>query len=551
MSTTTAPRPVASSSARRPHTLAGTGKLLRFNLRRDRIRIPAWVLAIGFVMVSAPGTYEGLYPTAEDRLSQAEIVGDNPAMKAMSGPGYGIDAGYPYGAMLANEYLGFIVVFVALMSVFIVIRHTRAEEETGRAELVRSNVIGRHAQLMAALLTAVVANAALGLLVGLGMGSSGIDSVDMAGSMLFGTAMAAVGLVFAGIAAVTAQVTEHSRAASGIAGALIGVAYMLRAIGDTGGSALSWLSPIGWAQQTKVFVDDRWWPLGISVVLTVALIVTAFAIESRRDVGAGLMAQRPGNEHAAPWLGSPMGLAWRLQRSSTVWWAIALFIFGASYGSAADVIEDYENNEFIQDMMASVGGASLTESWLSVIVSVLAIVCSIYAIITVSRPKREEASGRAEPVLATAMSRTRYLGSHVAIALAGGTALLAITSAGLGATSAALLEDSGFFWEVLGAGMAYAPALWVSVGFAVALYGLVPQWAALAWAVPVYSIFMAYMGDFLQLPDWMVNVSPFMTISQLPAETMAWTSPVIQTALAMAMLIVGFTAFNQRDLTTK
>lgn len=551
MSTTTAPRPATVRAERRARTLAGTGKLLRFNLRRDRIRLPAWVLAITLVMVTSPGTYEGLYPTSADRINQAEVVGDNPAMKAMTGPGYGIDEGYSYGAMLANEYLGFIVIFVALMSVFIVVRHSRAEEETGRAELIRSNVVGRHAQLMAALLTAVIANVALALFIGLGMGSSGVESIGMSGSMLFGAAMASVGLVFAAIAAATAQVTEHSRGASGIAGALIGVAYLLRAIGDTGDGTLSWLSPIGWAQATKVYVDDRWWPLGISLTVTFALIAVAFAIESRRDMGAGLMAQRPGKAQATPSLGTPTGLAWRLQRSSAIWWAIALLLFGSAYGSAADIMEDYEDNEVIQDMMEAVGGASITESWLSVIISILAIVCSIYAVIAALRPQREETSGRAEPVLATAISRRQFAGSHIAIALAGGTALLALTSAGLGATSAALLDDPDFFWRVLGGGLAYAPALWVTVGFAVALYGLRPEWSTFAWAVPVYSIFMAYLGGILQLPDWLVNISPFMNISRLPAETMTWTAPIVLTALAAILLTAGLTAFNRRDLTMK
>src|SRR5690606_37476805 len=132
------PRGATASRA----TFAGTGALLRFNLRRDRIRIPVWVLSLGLIMVTAPSTYVGLYPTAEDRTTQATVIGANPAMKAMTGPGFGID-NYTYGAMIANEYLGFMLIFVGLMAAFIVVRHTRTEEETGRAELVRASTVGR------------------------------------------------------------------------------------------------------------------------------------------------------------------------------------------------------------------------------------------------------------------------------------------------------------------------------------------------------------------------------------------------------------------------
>jgi ABC-2 type transport system permease protein len=259
--TTTATRAAAPATGRTGGgTLAGTGALLRFILRRDRLRIAAWVAALAAVQVGGAASYPDLYPTLADRENQAAIVGDNPAMKAMSGPGFGLDD-YTYGAMMTNEYLGFMAIFVALMSVLMLVRHTRTEEETGRVELVRASVVGRHAPLTAALIGVALTNLALGLLIALGMGGLGIESIDWSGSFAFGAAYAMVGLVFAGVAAVTVQLTGYARSASGLAGALIGVAYAVRAIGDVADNGLSWLSPIGWAQAMAPYVHNNLWPL--------------------------------------------------------------------------------------------------------------------------------------------------------------------------------------------------------------------------------------------------------------------------------------------------
>src|SRR5690606_25038713 len=105
--------------------------------------------------------------------------------------------------MLSHQMLGFMVIMVGIMSVLMVARHTRTEEETGRAELVRAAVVGRHAHLAAALLLTVAVNIALALLLTLTLGGLGLHGVTWGGSLLYGAAHAAVGITFAGAAAVT------------------------------------------------------------------------------------------------------------------------------------------------------------------------------------------------------------------------------------------------------------------------------------------------------------------------------------------------------------
>ncbi|MCI2237011.1 hypothetical protein MO973_41100 [Paenibacillus sp. TRM 82003] len=282
--------------------LTGTRRLLRFGLRRDRVRIPAWALSIGGLIAYFGAAIPAVYPDAAAMQTRAEIVRD-PSGAFMTGPGYGLDD-YTPGVMIANEVLGMIAVAVALMSILLVVRHTRAEEEAGRVDLVRAGAVGRRAPLTAALVLLLVANLAIAavLLAAVLLAALLVNDLALPDSAAIAAGAAVVGLVLGSLAAVTAQLSEHARTASGTAGGLLGLAYVLRGVGDAaqpGGSTLSWMSPIGWAQQTRAFVDLRWWPLLVGVGVAALLLTASFGLVGHRDVGAGLLPARRGRPAAS------------------------------------------------------------------------------------------------------------------------------------------------------------------------------------------------------------------------------------------------------------
>jgi ABC-2 type transport system permease protein len=542
------PRPAAGNGA---GALAGTGTLVRFALRRDRVRLPVWLLALLLGTVSTANSYQELYSAPEDRANAVETMG-SPAGLAMTGPRHYLDD-YTSGAMLGHQMLGFVAVLVGLMSVLVVTRHTRAEEETGRAELLRSAVVGRHAHLAAALAVAVLANLALALLLGLGLAGLGIDGVGTAGSLLYGACHAAVGVVFAAVAAVTVQLTAHTRGATGTALAVIGVAYVLRAAGDSGESgALSWLSPIGWVQRTYVYVDDDWWPLLLCLALAVACAATGFVLSTRRDVGAGLRPERLGSPVASAALGTPLGFALRLHRGMLLGFGAGLFLMGAMYGSilgqAEDMLKDIDQ---IQEALERIGGSSTAESFASMVMVVITVVAAVYAVMAALRPRAEETAGRAEPLLATGLSRGRWAGSHLAVAAGGGTLVLLLAGLGFGIAGAASTGDGVLVPKLAGAALAYAPALWVTVGVAVVLFGWFPRASAVAWAVPVYAFVVGYLGQILRFPDWMNNLSPFGHVPRLPAAELEWTPLLVLTLVAAALVWLGLAGLGRRDVETK
>jgi ABC-2 type transport system permease protein len=530
-------------------TLAGTGTLLRFAVRRDRIRLSVWILALWLGTLSSVGNVETTYPEASDRAELADTM-NSPAMLALTGPERYL-SDYNYGSMTAHQYIGFVTVFVGMMSVLTVVRHTRTEEETGRAELLRSNVVGRHAHLTAALALAVVANLVLFVLMGLGMDSLGMEGMTSTGNWLFAACYAAVGILFAGVAAVTVQITPFSRGSSGMAMAVIGAAYALRAAGDAGSDALAWLSPIGWAQRTYAYVDDRWWPLLLELGVAAVVIVAAYALSGHRDVGAGLRPPRPGSPVASDGLASPLGFALRLQRGVLLGFCVGLLLFGLMYGSVlGDAEEMIEDNEQLRETVRALGG-SVAESFGSVIMSFLAITAAVFVVMAVLRARSEETGGRAEPVLATGLSRSGWAGGHLAMSMAGGALVMLLGGVGFGAAGALSTEEGELFWKLTAASLAYVPALWLTGAITLLLFGWLPRFSAAAWAVPAYSFLVVYLGELIEMPDGLANFSPIGHVPQVPAAEMDWTPMVIMTALSALVTWLGMAGLRRRDLDCK
>ncbi|MFJ8882520.1 ABC transporter permease [Streptomyces sp. NPDC102402] len=548
MSAASATRTPAARGFAVPVALTGTGALVRFNLRRDRVRLPAWILALLVGTLSTADKFRSLYSGPEARASVVTTM-DSPAGLAMTGPRHYLDD-YTYGSMLGHQLLGFVAVLVGLMSVLVITRHTRDEEETHRAELVRSTVVGRHAHLAAALWVAVIADLALAVLLAAGLGAMDLAPGGAGSALLYGLAHAAVGLVFAGVAAITTQITAHTRGASGMALAVIGLAYILRAVGDAGdGEALSWLSPIGWAQRTYPYAGDRWWPLLLCAAIAALCAGTGFALSTRRDVGAGLRAGRPGSPTASAALLRPLGFALRLHLPVLAGFGAGLFVMGAMYGSILGEADDMLRNiDQVQDALRRIGGTSTVESFASMIMVILAVVASVYVVMAALRPLAEESAGRAEPLLATGLSRARWAGSHLAVALGGGTALLLAGGLGIGVLGAASAGDPGLVLSLTGAALAYAPALWVTAGAAAVLFGWLPRAARAAWAVPVYAFVTGHLGQLLRFPGWTHDLSPFGHVPQLPAASMDWTPLAALTLIAAALLLCGLEGFRRRDL---
>ncbi|ADB29591.1 Putative exporter of polyketide antibiotics- like protein [Kribbella flavida DSM 17836] len=527
-------------------SLTGTGHLIRLALRRDRVKLPIWVLAIGLGMQYAVSALGTVYSTPQERQVRAELM-ESPAATMMSGPGYGLND-YTLGAMISNEMVLWLAIPAAMMSIFLVIRHTRSEEETGRAELVRSAVVGRHAAPVAALVLAVAANAGIALLTALALIGGDLAAAD---AFAVGLGLGLTGLVFAGVATVTAQLTEHARSASSMAMAVLGAAFLVRAIGDAagpGGSLLSWFSPLAWVQQQRPFVDLRWWPLLLPLVLVAAMTALAYALSARRDVGAGLLRARLGRPTAPRSLSSPFGLAVRQQRTSVIGWAIGLLVFAVPTGSLSDSVTEaaLENPDMAEVFTAN--GQEPTDGFYATMAMFFALLIAAFAVTSVLRLRSEERTGHAEAALATAVSRRQWVSAWLGVTVLSSVVLLVVSGLGVGLGALSGDAPTGVVGEVLLATLAFFPPVLVVVGLAAALFGLRAGLAMWAWALVGYAFLFGMFGALLDLPAVFTELSPFSHLTVMPLDRIGALPLVTLSAVAAVLVLAGGLLFRRRDL---
>ncbi|MEU6373451.1 ABC transporter permease [Streptomyces sp. NPDC046909] len=520
-------------------SLAGTGVLLRFSLRRDRLMLPVWVAVNTLMVLSMPNTLKGLYGTDAERADLIHQVETNASFRALIGPVFDTDLG-ALTAWRVGVYAGLVA---AAMSLLIVVRHTRDEEESGRQELVASGMVGRRASLTAALLAAGVANAVLALLVTAGLAGQGA-----VGALALGLGLAAVGMVFATMAAVVAQLTESARLARGLTSAVLGAAFVLRAAGDSatddGSSVLTWLSPLGWLENLRPYADERWWVLLLFAVAVAVQAGVAYELTARRDLGMSFFPTRPGP--AVGGLGSAGALAWRLQRASVLGWSLAFFVVGVVYGGLTDGVADLVgDNENAREIFERMGGQSgLTDAFLASMVGMMGLIAALSVVGSVLRLHGEETSGRAEPVLAGPVGRLRWAAGHLLVAFGGAVLIMLVTGLGF---AVGYGKEVG---AILGACLVQVAAVWVIGGLAVALYGLLPRAAPAAWGVAGAVLLIGWVGPALDAPQAVLDVSPFGHLPKLPGGEMSWTPVTALLAIAVALVAVGLAGLRRRDMTS-
>lgn len=525
-------------------TLAGTGALFRFALRRDRLRLPVWIAVGTFMVVTQSLSSQALYETPADLAAYQASVGSNAATIALAGPPIGLDT---VAGAVAFEISATVMLVAALMAMFTVARHTRADEEAGRTELLRSARVGRHAPLLAAVLLASMACGVLALTIGAATTATGLPAV---GSFVLGASVGACGLVFTGATAVAAQVTGSTRAVYGLVGGLFAVAFVLRAVGDIEGNWVVWTSPIGWAQATHPFTDDAVVPLLLCLVVAAVLVVAGFALLDRRDLGSGLVQPRPGRPAARRALLSPLGLAVRLHRGALLAWTVGLALLGVVYGALADSVETLiGQNEQALVIFGNPDVDQLVDAYLGTTFAVTALLASAYAVSAVLRARAEESGDRAEVLLATATSRAAWLGSHVLVALLGSALAMTVAGVTTGLVRVTQTGEGAALGRMVGAAVSYVPAIWVVAGVAVALFGLLPRLAAtVAWTAVGLLLLITMFAESFDWPAWVSDLSPISWVPTLPLEEWALAPLVGLAAVAGVLLAAGFTGFRRRDI---
>ncbi|MGO9552916.1 ABC transporter permease [Mycobacterium sp.] len=545
MTTTALDRPhhPAHEAPQRGSAFTGTHGMLRLYLRRDRIILPLWVLLLSIPLGTVyVGSIEKIYPDQAERAAFAASIMASPAQRALYGQIYNDSLGAT-GIWKA----GMFHLLIAVAVILTVIRHTRADEETGRAELLDSTAVGRYASLTAALLLSFGASLATGVL-----GAAGLlgTSVPSDGSLAFGAALACSGLVFTAVAAVAAQLSASARVARGSAFATLATAFTLRAVGDAGSGELSWLSPLGWSLQVRPYAGDRWWVLVLHLATTVLLTALAYRLLAGRDVGAGLIAERPGPAAATPLLRNAFGLAWRLDRGALLVWAVGLCLYGLLIGSVVHGIGGELGGDTARDIVVRMGGTSaLEQAFVAVAFCMLGMIAAAFAISLTLRLHQEEAGQRAETLLSGTVSRSRWLTGHLAIALIGSAVAILIAGVAAGLTYGIAAHDvDGKLCMALGTAAVQLPAMWLPAAVTVALFGIAPRLSPVSWGVLVGFIALYLIGSLSGFPQWVLDAEPFAHIPRVTGGAFTPVPLLWLLVIDAALIALGMDAFRRRDL---
>ncbi|WP_313813377.1 ABC transporter permease [Glutamicibacter sp.] len=533
------------SSAGGTSTLAGVGTAAWFILRRNWLRLSIWALVLASMIPIVYDSQQQAFPTQEARDAYAQVA-NTPAVAAMTGLPY---AAGSLGGILVIKIWMTLAVALAFAVVFLITRNGRADEEAGRTELLRSTALGRHAYPSANYLVSAGLCLLTGLLISLLCLSVALPAT---GSWIMGASIAGTGLAFIGLAAICGQLASTSRGANSLGVALIGLFYFIRAAADLQAdginpSWLSWLSPIGWAQNMRAFGEDNWWPLLALTGLGVLGCLAALRIDSSRDLGAGILPERRGPAAASRFTTTALGLTLRLQRSSLIGWFIGAAVSGLFFGSVAQAMSSLldPDNPFARNFVGT--GHSMLDGVLGIFVVFNALLAGAFAIQCLGAARSEEESGRLEQQLAGSLSRGTWLGAHLLIAVLGSGLMLLLAGYLTGASS----QGSGDPGQLAGACLAFWPAVLSMLGLQLLTFGYLPRFTtAITWAVYGLSVMAAMFGGLFSLSDDVIRSTPFGAIPRVPAEEFSWAPLAVLTLISLVLAAAGMARFNRRDVLT-
>ncbi|HOA30425.1 MAG TPA: ABC transporter permease [Clostridia bacterium] len=523
-----------------------TKRLIRFILRRDRIRLLVWLVSIIGLTLIFSVFFGEMFPTQEERDIMAETL-KNHAMVAMIGPVYGET--YTQDIMYAHEMLLFSIVSVAIMNILFVARHTRKDEELGRLEVVMSQPVGRLANLASTFVVAIGINLIIAVLTGVGIFALNSDTMGLNGSLVYGFGLGMSGLCYAAITALFAQVFETNLGVVGFSFTFMIVSYLVRAAGDLGSEALSYLSPMGVAYRTYPYYKNNWLMIILLVLISLVFAGVALYLNSVRDHGAGLVASKPGRTHATRFLQSPLGLVLRISRTSTIAWLVGIYVLGASYGSVlGDLDSFFETNEMFKLMLPQNADYTMTEQFITLILVILAMCGLVPVLQLVLKIRGEEIRGRNEHIMARAVSRKSYLACYVFSSAILAFIMQFAAVVGLWSSGSAVMDSPLSLGRMLANGLVYMPAALLLLGIAVFFVGCLPKASSAVWVYLGYCFFTEYMGNLLKLPKWTKKLTPYGYTPKLPVDEMKPLNLVLITVIAFVLIWAGFAGFNKRDL---
>ena len=510
-----------------------------------------WGYVFGAFTASAAWSYSSIYKTQADRDHLEAAFGNNKATIALFGPAPALNTVNGFTVLKVSMTL---MIIGSIWGLLTGTRLLRGEEDAGRWDLLLTGQTTRRAATAQALAGLGAGAVALWVLTAVITSIAGVSSkIDIAAgpALFFALALASPALMFLAVGAVTSQLAPTRRTAAGYAAVVLGVSYGLRMVGDAGIGlhALTWLSPLGWVEEMAPLTRNDPWPLVPVFVFTAVLGAVAVWLAGRRDVGSGLIADRI---HSAPrlgLLGGQAGLSLRLIRGTALSWIVAVAATGLVLGlvakSAGGTLSGSSVRDVFDKLGATGGGVA---SYLGVAFLIVGVLVAFVAAGQIGAARTEESEGRLDHLLERPLSRPRWLGARLGLAL--GLVVLIGAAAGLFTWLGTASQHAGVgLGSLLAAGVnATAPALFL-LGVGTLLFGLWPRAATAGMYVVLgWSLLVELVGGIGALSHWLLDTSLFHHITSAPAVPVDWAQIGVLAACGVVGALVGLAGFVRRDL---
>ncbi|PTJ61141.1 ABC transporter permease [Mammaliicoccus sciuri] len=523
----------------------GVGQLTLFYLKTHKWKMLFWILGIVVLTVIIPPTFKSMYPHQSDMQPIVE-TSKNPAMEAMLGPGQFEHVSV--GVLFTHEMLLFTSILVAIMSILLVSKSTRGDESAGRIEMIRALPVGKVSPLISALIEMIIVNIMITILIMNILPLMNINSVDWQGSIVYAVSLGSIGILFGMMTAIFSQLTETSSSVTGYSITVLLLSYLVRAVGDVINEDISMVSPLGWITRTFAYSENNWWPIVITLITAIIFLMIAMILYFRRDIESGLLPSKPGKRTAHKiWL-YPLGLQLKLYKVGLISWAIGMFVFGASYGSIFGELDDFiKDNEMLQQMVSGKSDHYI-EAFLPTLMIIMAIVSTIPALISLYKIKNEIDTHRIELIMSRPISRIKLLSSYLVVSLFNAIFMIFIAAFGLYVAQTSVLHDPFSFWTIIKSGIVHIPAIISFVALGVVLLGWFNKGHFIVYLYLTYTFFVVYLGQLLNIKDWLKDITPFHHIPEIPVEDMNYSGISILIILSVVLIIIGFIGFKRKDI---
>ena len=541
----------AVSARRAPGARAGVGldlalALARRAFRDARIRTIAFAYLFAAYSYIQPVGYRHTYPTLSDRLAFVHSFANNKAIRLFYGEPHNVQTVTGYTAWRVG---GTLAIVAAAFGLLAAVRALRAEEDTGRAELVLAGVVSRRTSYLASLTAIAAGTSILWLAECAGFVVAGLP---VGGSAYLALASASVVPVCVGVGAVASQLAPTRRIALELGGAVVALLFMLRVIADTSSGVgwLRWATPLGWAEELRPFAGARPLVLLLPVVATALLLVLAARIAAGRDIGTGVLPARDTAEPRLGLLSSPTAQALRGERGSLLVWIGSVAVFAYILGVISKSVSSAGIPKSVEKELAKVGAGSIATptGYLAFVFIFFVLAVSLLACAHIGAARHEEADQQLETLLALPVSRRRWLGGRLLLASAAAVAISFV--AGLVTWAGAATQGLSISLpKMLEAGANCLPVGLLFLGIAALAYAAAPRASAgIAYGLVTLAFLWQLVGSLLGAPKWLVDVTPFEHVGLVPTQPFRVGSAVVMVAIGIVAAIAAIVVFERRDL---